>query len=99
MHKIEKSGHEVFIITDELLNALRNIQKRCKDTHDDYSYEIIGSAITGLTKTRALEKLCREMETLLELSGTAISNAKEYIEYLFPKVKNQEESAKETKNI
>ena len=85
-NKIEKSGHEVFIITDNLMDALRNIQKRCKETHDDYSHEVIGSAITGLTQTKALEKQCNELALLLKLSAEALQKAHEYIEHLFPQV-------------
>jgi hypothetical protein len=83
-NRIEKSGLALFDITPALLNNLEGIKKRCKETHDEYSYETIGAAITGLTKTIALKKTCDELVVLLELSEEALRKAREHCKNLFP---------------
>ena len=83
-NRIEKSGLALFNITPELLNNLEAIKKRCKEMHDEHSYEIIGAAITGLTKTVALKKQCDELSVLLKLCIEALQKAHGHIECLFP---------------
>ena len=83
-NRIEKSGLALFDITPALLNNLEAIKKRCKERHDEHSYEIIGAAITGLTKTVALKKECDELAMLLKLSAEALQKAHDHIDHLFP---------------
>ena len=88
--KIEKTGLELFIVTDELLQGMENCAAIAKKQGDRHNALLFTNAKIGLSKVPSITPKIHKLTMELRERAKELNNTADHLELLFPQVKSQE---------
>ena len=87
MHKHEKRGPELFLINAAMVTGLETLAGQFKKIHDHHNSDFLMAIKTGLSKTLAVTPEMNKMSVSLREQAKAMIALADWIEQLFPEVK------------
>lgn len=89
MTKHDKKGPELFFVNSEMLQGIETLADIAKKQRDNDTYDFLTMVKTGLAKIISITPMMNELAAKERAAGQEKIKLAEFIEQLFPEVKNE----------